>query len=138
MLVFLLHILGYDLWFYASHRMLHLSTLWPIHKVHHERRVPTWPDTYHGHWLESPLQGLGFLLPWLLLAPAWWQSAAALLFVNARGMARHDGRTAPWIGNHHMLHHEAGAWNYGEYWLDRLFGTAYPHQEKVIRGTIYL
>ena len=138
MLVFILHILGYDLWFYASHLLLHSKALWPIHRIHHEHRAPKWRDTYHGHWMENPLQGFGFLLPFAVAAPAWGQTLAALAVVNLRGMARHDRRTAWLIGNHHMLHHEAGCWNYGEYWLDRLFGTAYPAGEKVARGLVYV
>jgi len=56
---FLLHIVGYDIWFYLSHLALHTRALWWIHRVHHERVDPVWTDTYHGHWLESAFQGWG-------------------------------------------------------------------------------
>ena len=127
--VFGLAILGYDLWFYASHVILH----WPwfyrrVHRIHHERTVDLrWPDTYHGHWFEGPFQSAGFLLP--LMGGLGWSWASwpewlvALVFVNARGMARHDARLVGWIGDHHVVHHRNPKVNYGEAWLDWLCGT---------------
>ena len=130
-----LHLLGYDLWFYVSHRALHSPILWPLHKIHHEKKFPHWHDTYHGHWAESVGQSVGFVLPWLFTSFwSWPASLLALLFVNARGLARHDPRTMTWIGNHHLLHHQFPAWNFGEYWLDWLNGTTCPYQNRVVDG----
>jgi sterol desaturase/sphingolipid hydroxylase (fatty acid hydroxylase superfamily) len=39
-----------------------------------------------------------------------------------------------WIGNHHLLHHQFPAWNFGEYWLDWLCGTVCPYQNRVVTG----
>jgi sterol desaturase/sphingolipid hydroxylase (fatty acid hydroxylase superfamily) len=121
-----LHIFGYDLWFYISHRLLHTRALWWIHAQHHERRTGLrWLDAYHGHWLESTVQPLGFLLP-LVTGQAWnWTTAlitAAL--INARGLARHDERCS-WIPGiiHHLKHHSNPKVNFGEPWLDVLCGT---------------
>lgn len=130
MLVVVLHILGYDLWFYASHRLAHWNPwLWSYHKRHHEKRRPVWTDTYHGHWLEGPAQSLGFLLPWALGLWSPWESLVAAGFCQLRGLLRHDARSTWLIGNHHLLHHWLGTSNYGEAWIDDLCGTTDTHPE---------
>jgi lathosterol oxidase len=123
MISFVLHILGYDIWFYISHILLHTPLLWKYHKIHHKIINPKWTDTYTGHWLEGPFQSLGFLLPLIFLHFNSTEFLFALAFVNIRGMARHDNRTAWLIGNHHILHHQYFNYNYGEYWIDKLCGT---------------
>lgn len=133
----LLHIIGYDIWFYISHRMLHTRVLWWAHKIHHEKRHPLFIDTYYGHWAEGPFQSVGFLLPIALGFWNFWLALLALIIVNARGIARHDGRTVWLIGNHHLIHHETGTVNFGDYWVDRLFRTAAP-PERQVRGFLYL
>ena len=133
-----LHILGYDIWFYISHILLHTPLLWNIHKIHHEAVHPTVADTYKSHWFESPFQGLGFLAPLLVQPLDPWALATALLFVNIRGMARHDSRTVWLIGNHHLLHHQYVGCNYGEYWIDRLCGTVIKDPTKVKKGILYV
>lgn len=123
MLAFFLHILGYDLWFYASHILLHQPAFYWIHKTHHKARHPTFSDTYRGHWSEGPLQSLGILLPLLILPLDPCQLAAAAFVTNTRGILRHDARTS-WIdGGHHLKHHLHFNANYGEPWLDWVFGT---------------
>lgn len=56
----LLSIVSYDVWFYVSHVLLHDRRLYKYHSEHHEKRVPTAMDTYHGHALEGPFQGRGY------------------------------------------------------------------------------
>jgi sterol desaturase/sphingolipid hydroxylase (fatty acid hydroxylase superfamily) len=51
---------------------------------------------------------------------------------------RHDERCIWLIGNHHILHHKYPQYNYGEYWLDKLFKTNYPKEDEYIKGLIYL
>jgi sterol desaturase/sphingolipid hydroxylase (fatty acid hydroxylase superfamily) len=116
-------VLGYDIWFYLSHRLLHTRRLYPIHSIHHQKTEPKWYDTYHGHWFETVFQGLGFLAPLLIFDMHWPSLIAALLFVNIRGMMRHDSRCSWLIGNHHLIHHKTPSYNFGEEWLDRFFGT---------------
>lgn len=138
MILFLLHILGYDIWFYISHILLHTRPLWKYHKIHHEIIHPKFTDTYKGHFLEGPFQSLGFLLPYLAYNIDPLQFLLAFIFVNLRGMARHDDRTVWLIGNHHLLHHQYFNSNYGEYWLDKLFGTSIKDKSKVQKGLFYV
>lgn len=123
----LLHLIGYDMWFYVSHRALHWPRFWWIHAQHHERVTNLrWPDAYHGHWIESTVQSAGFLLP---AAVGLWNWPAAIVtaaLINARGLARHDARMTWLIGDHHLLHHARPKWNFGEPWLDALGGTSVP------------
>jgi sterol desaturase/sphingolipid hydroxylase (fatty acid hydroxylase superfamily) len=50
---------------------------------------------------------------------------------------RHDNRFSWITGNHHLLHHKYINYNFGEYWIDRLFGTAYPNKSEYIFGVLY-
>jgi hypothetical protein len=96
--------------------MLHWPWLYRrVHRIH------------HGHWFESAFQGAGFLLPLLLGVGMKWQVVwpewlLALLFMNARGMARHDARLVGWIGDHRIVHHRNPTVNYEEEWLEWLLG----------------
>ena len=122
--VFGFHLLGYDLWFFASHIVFHkVPWAWEIHKIHHEKRFPIWKDTYHAHWIEGPIQSLGFALPWLLGYWSWTASFFAFAVAQIRGLARHDPRMNWLVGNHHLLHHQLYTVNYGEPWLDKVWGT---------------
>ena len=142
MLILLLHILGYDIWFYLSHILLHTNYLWKYHKIHHEIIRPKFTDTYTGHFLEGPFQSIGFLLPVIFYRIDFIQAGIALILVNLRGMMRHDDRTVWLIGNHHLLHHLYFNCNYGEYWLDTLFGTSIQnkikHDIQIKKGLIYV
>lgn len=123
MLQFLIHVFGYDIWFFVSHLLLHHPALYKYHKIHHEKRFPTYKDTYHGHWLEGPFQSLGYLLPFFILKCGYVEAIMAGLYTNTRGLLRHDPRGSWLVGNHHLLHHEFFDCNYGEPWLDWLYGT---------------
>ena len=126
MFFFLTAILGYDIWFYVSHRLLHHRFLYPIHSIHHQKRHPQFLDTYHGHWFETIFQGLGFFTPLLFFKMDWLSLGLALLFVNIRGMMRHDDRCSWLIGHHHLLHHMYPNYNFGEEWLDIIGRTTKP------------
>ena len=120
----LLHVLGYDLWFYASHRALHTRRFWWIHARHHERVSGLrWLDAYHGHWIETAVQLLGFFLPAAFGLWSWPVAAVTAALINVRGLARHDERMTWLIGTHHLQHHARPKWNFGEPWLDAMFGT---------------
>jgi len=53
-------------------------------------------------------------------------------------MLRHDNRFIWLIGNHHILHHKHPKYNFGEYWLDKLFQTDYPNLDEYEFGMIYI
>jgi len=116
-------VLSYDIWFYISHVILHTKWVYPYHKEHHYIVEPTFLDTYVGHRLEGPFQGVGMFVPYLFWEYTLYETALILLFLNVRGMMRHDRRCAPIIGDHHLIHHRYQAYNYGEYWIDYLCGT---------------
>lgn len=80
-------------------------------------------DTYHDHWLETPIQASGFLFPLYVMSFDPVGTGMALVFVNIRGMLQHDKRGEWLVGNHHLLHHEYGHGNYGTYWIDYSCGT---------------
>lgn len=43
--------IGEDLMFYISHRLLHTSMLYKIHKIHHEYTTTVSIAAIHSHWL---------------------------------------------------------------------------------------
>lgn len=137
MFLIIFHVVSYDVWFYATHRLSHTTYLWRFHKIHHEKIHPTFLDTNHGHWSEF-FQSVGILLPLVWYDMHWMSFILACMFTLTRGHMRHDSRTAWLIGNHHMLHHELKSINYGEYYLDYLFGTVDTSHHKRINGYIRL
>jgi len=116
-------IVCYDVWFYISHLALHSKYLWKYHAEHHVNENPVFTDTYVSHALEGPFQGAGMFFPLLFLSYSWWEVLAALAFVNIRGVIRHEHRLTHIFGDHHIVHHKHPKYNYGEYWLDWIFGT---------------
>ena len=138
MLQFILHILGYDIWFYISHILLHITPLWKYHKTHHLIIHPKYTDTYTGHVFESFFQSLGFFAPYIYFHFDITSLLLAATFVNLRGMMRHDSRTIWLISNHHLLHHEFFNCNYGEYWIDTLFKTSIKATHHVKKGLLYV
>ena len=132
-------ILGYDVWFYVSHVLLHNYAYKRIHHVHHsvDPKAMRYQDTYVAHWAEGPLQCLGVVPP-LLYFGCNGSSVSAAVLLQLRGVARHDPRSTWWIGNHHLLHHKYPRYNFGEYWLDCLFGTQCPYSDEYEFGLIYI
>ncbi len=138
MFIILAHILSYDLWFYISHRILHHKLFYKYHRLHHQALYPTFLDTYKGHYFESLFQSLGFFFPLLIIDFHIYSFLIALCITNLRGILRHDSRTIWLIGNHHLLHHQYPKYNYGDYYLDKLFDTAYPNYNHIKKGLLYL
>jgi sterol desaturase/sphingolipid hydroxylase (fatty acid hydroxylase superfamily) len=134
-------VVSYDVWFYFSHLILHKKGVYKtIHYIHHssDPKTLTYRDTHLAHSLESPFQCVGILIPVLFMKfhlPAFLFS---LFIITLRGMLRHDTNSIWLIGNHHILHHKYQRYNFGEYWLDYLFGTTYPNQNEYKRGLIYM
>jgi len=126
MLNILLSVFCYDIWFYISHLLLHTPMLYKFHHEHHMKEFPTFLDTYVGHALEGPFQGLGALVPFCAYKYSALDICLILAILNIRGMMRHDPRCRFIIGNHHLLHHRYPRFNYGEAWIDRICGTMRP------------
>jgi len=95
-------------------------------------------DSYVGHFIEAPFQGLGFLFPLFFIQLNLYVIFISLLLINIRNMLRHDKRFIWLIGNHHILHHKYPRYNFGEYWLDKLFRTNYPNINEYEYGLIYI
>ena len=132
-------IVSYDVWFYFSHILLH-TWFYTIHKEHHKINYNDmkFTHTYISHFIEGPFQGIGVLFPLLFIKFHFVCFIYALAIINIRGMLRHD-RTCIWlIGNHHILHHQYPQYNFGEYWLDTLFGTVYPYKNEYVFGMFYI
>ena len=134
-------IFSYDVWFYLSHIILHSRIFYKIiHSEHHstDYKQMNFKDTYVGHFIEGPFQGLGVLFPLLFIKLDVYVFLYSLLLINIRGMMRHDVRFIWLIGNHHILHHKYTKYNFGEYWLDKLFGTNYPNVNEYVFGLVYI
>lgn len=134
--MFFLFIISYDLWFYITHILMHTPKIYNwIHYKHHS--VPygklEYTDTHIAHYAENIIQPLGILFPFLLFgfsASRLVNCLCAFLFISIRGLMRHDHRCTFLIGNHHLVHHKYLNCNYGEYWIDWIFGTHFsqkPH-----------
>ena len=139
-LLFLFHVLCYDVWFYTIHIVLHNRHFYVIHKLHHEKphNELTYADTNVGHYLENLVQPLGILAPFFVVECSPIAFLSASIFIGIRGCMRHDNRFSWLIGNHHLLHHKYRQYNYGEYWIDTLCGTRYPEEDEYVYGCIYL
>jgi lathosterol oxidase len=134
-------ILSYDIWFYLSHIILHNKRIYKIiHKEHHsiDYKTINFKETYVGHFVEGPFQGLGVAFPLLFIDFNLRLFLSSLLLINIKGMLRHDHRFIWLIGNHHILHHKYPQYNFGEYWLDKLFRTNYPNADEYVVGMIYI
>lgn len=127
------YIFFYDMWFYISHVSLHNPILY---KTIHTHTTQYKKMTYISHFVESPIQCMGVIVSFFI-SPNTYTLFYALLFINFRGLLRNDHRFTWLVGNHHLLHHKYPYFNFGEYWLDTLFGTKYPNENEYVYGIIY-
>jgi sterol desaturase/sphingolipid hydroxylase (fatty acid hydroxylase superfamily) len=134
------HVFCYDIWFYASHLVLHIPKIYgAIHNIHHATPYLelNYDSTNKGHIAEHIIQPLGIFIPCFYsgVKPAYFFASFAI--IGTRAMMRHDHRYVWLIGNHHLLHHKYPKYNFGEYWIDWIFGTLYPNSDEYIYGMIY-
>lgn len=123
MYLFLLNILSYDLWFYFFHRVLHTKEFYKYHKKHHENVEPEWLDTYNASFVENLVSPLGIYIPMIYYGVFNTECILSMIFVNTRGLIRHERRLTHIFGDHHIKHHKKLNCNYGEKWIDYLMGT---------------
>ncbi len=135
-----LHILFYDIWFYFSHLLLHHPFLYCIHSIHHSTQYKKliYSDTNVGHIIEHCFCPIGAFIPLLFNNANIYSFIISYIFIGSRAFMRHDNRCSWIVGNHHILHHKYIKYNFGEYWLDSLFGTCYPNKNEYIYGIIYI
>ena len=125
MFTLVVSVFSYDVWFYISHLILHTPTFYKYHHEHHLAEEPIFIDTYKAHVVETLFQGVGMFFPLAIYKYTIVDLLLVLTYLNIRGMMRHDRRFAFLVGEHHLLHHKYHTVNYGEFWIDSLFGTIY-------------
>ncbi len=132
----------FEIWFYVTHRLLHLPALYPLHAQHHVARV-TQPLTSISFSLAERAVlhagSFGFaaltfsLLPLPFEAFALYFSVNYLLNVLGHSNVEVVPRASRWVltPTFHAMHHARHAGHYGLFTqvLDRLFGTVFDDYE---------
>ncbi|MFB1479257.1 sterol desaturase family protein [Corallococcus sp. RDP092CA] len=136
---------GFEVWFYVTHRLLHLPRFYRFHAQHHVAQV-TEPLTALSFSVAERLVlmggGLGLHFAAMHLFPGTQAGVLAYMLTNYVLNAFGHGNTewlpkrfvASWVGRvfftptFHALHHARYQGHYGLYTvvLDRWFGTAFP------------
>lgn len=126
-ILFTLHIICYDIWYYIIHYLMHTRQCYFIHKLHHKNlpNLLTYKDAYTGNIIEFPLETAGIFMPCIIIETNRSIIFFSILFIFIRNLMQHDKRFVWIVGDHHLLHHRYPFCNYGEYWIDNLFGTNY-------------
>ncbi|MEP7353135.1 MAG: sterol desaturase family protein [Acidobacteriota bacterium] len=146
----LLAIIALDFSHYASHRLLHWSWFWRIHRVHHSDPDYDVSTALRFHPLEVAIGNGAFLLFIYVLAPPAWSVAVSqmmteivnfIVHANGKLPAKLDKlfRTVVVTPQMHRVHHSQLALehdgNYGQTfsWWDRLLGTYREQVSKDLR-----
>lgn len=134
-----LYLFIHDTYFYWTHRLMHLPSVFPVvHKVHHESRQPTPWAGFSFHPTESIIGAL--ILPVLVFVIPIHLGAilTILVLMTVVSVTNHSGfELLPdswlrgfagrhWISAaHHNLHHQTYRCNYALYFRfwDRVMGT---------------
>lgn len=113
-----------EVFFFASHRLLHLTPLYiRFHKQHHEYKAPIGLAAIYAHPIEALIGNCFAVMgpPFLVGFHAYsWYIGICLGFFSTQ--SSHSGYNID--GRFHDIHHEFTTFNYGSFGLlDRLFGT---------------
>ena len=134
-----------DMIFYFLHRLLHGNS-WlfnNIHKIHHEHRAPFALTNEHAHWFEAIFVFLGNMIysilicGFLLFRINIYLLYFFIFYANLKSIEEHCGYFLPihmeyysmfnWINGgsqwHDLHHSKYFNCNFGEKWIDNLFGT---------------
>jgi lathosterol oxidase len=139
-LSFLIAALIHDIYFYLTHRLLHVDFVFKhIHAIHHKSHNTNAWSAFSFHPVEGLVQiGIvplvAFFLP--IQETVFFAFTGFLLFMSVYGHAGYELRankqSALDIFNtslHHYQHHKYVKYNFGIYFnlWDRLFGTNHPN-----------
>jgi len=121
-----LSIIGVEIGFYYSHRLLHIPIFYrSIHKIHHEFIAPYGIAAIYAHPIEAFVGNtLGVMGPAFVIglhAFSWYIGSVIGWVVTMNG---HSGFYVPLATNGHDLHHQYFNCNFGSSgWLDMVHGT---------------
>ncbi len=138
-------IVGYDLYYYWAHRLLHTKRFIRFHRWHHKSIAPTVWSTDSQSVVETLMIQSFMIWAAILLPIAPLAFIAHRLYDHINGQLGHCGyeffadRTtrfpSPMVcTSYHDQHHELYTWNYGNYssvW-DRLHGTLHPSYDETV------
>ena len=125
---FAVHVVTIDVWFYVTHRALHLPLLYKwIHKFHHAFKAPAAIACVYANPIEFCVGNVGGVV----LGPALtrchpYAAAYWLAFALTSTSLAHSGYRA-FGAEEHDAHHEHFSWNFGVgILMDRALGTCLP------------
>jgi len=139
----------HDIYFYFSHRLLHVPFLYKkVHTIHHKSTNPNPWTAFSFHPLEGVIQiGIVPLLAFILPIPEMSLIIFTLVMslLSVYGHCGYELRAEKWKGFevfntalHHQQHHQLVRYNFGIYlsiW-DKLFGTFSPSYDKSLKQLI--
>lgn len=139
----------HDIYFYFSHRLLHVPFLYKkVHTIHHKSTNPNPWTAFSFHPLEGVIQiGIVPLLAIILPIPELGLIIFTLVMslLSVYGHCGYELRAEKWKGFevfntalHHQQHHQLVRYNFGIYlsiW-DKLFGTFSPSYDKSLKQLI--
>lgn len=121
----------YDVWFYLSRVLMHNFT---FHFHNYHPCINYYSYKYQYYYQIMCIQCLGFIVPLIYIDQQPIHVLLSILIISLRGRLRQNERFVWLMGNHYILHHKYPKYNFGEYWLDRGFGTDYPDKDEYVYG----
>jgi lathosterol oxidase len=138
-LTFLGFLVGFDIWFYVTHRFMHTKLMWRFHQVHHRAGTTSALTAFSFSLVERGILLVGSIGAACVAAQFVPVSEpgylAYIVFNTAFNVVGHcNAELWPkWVGKsgiigtstYHAMHHDRGDMNYGLVFtfLDRMFGT---------------